>query len=273
MLGKNRVFSDPRVLVSSVFALAAGLVTGLTAAGCSGQAASSALRLAPGAPAAIVAKADPSVVAHAAALRYLPNYKDDLKNARRWDKETLAVHIALPPAGSGAPVRDYVALVKKGIALWRPFADEFVGVTLVDDPRDADIRVSFVPAGSLPDGAVGRTEVTYRDRDNVLVSATVRIDWTMTDETVSQVAAHEMGHAYGLEGHSASRDDLMYARVHLPAVITSRDANTLAWNYAFDARRASAAPSAQPRVASSAAASGYSTFAACCHLGEEEHGQ
>jgi hypothetical protein len=245
--------------------------------GCSGQAASSALRLMPGAPAAIVAKADPAVVAHAAAARFAPNYKDDLKNARRWDKETVSIYVTLPAADSGAPVRDYLSLVKRGVALWEPYDRDLIDVVFVDDPRQADIRVSFVPAGSLPEGAVGRTEVTYRDRDNVLVAATVRIDWTMTDETLSQVSAHEMGHAFGLEGHSNSRDDLMYARVHLPAVITSRDANTLAWNYAFGARRASAAPAAQPPLVAAnfmqpdgRPAPGFSTFAAACHLDEAQ---
>lgn len=205
------------------------------------------------------------------AIRFVPNYSRDLNNARRWDRERLTVHVAAPAADSSAPYRDYEALVRKGAHLWAPFHQRFLSVDFVSDPRDADIRVSFVPAGSLPDGAVGRTEVTYRDRDNVLVAATVRIDWTLTDETVSQVSAHEMGHAFGLEGHSGSKDDLMYARVHLPAVVTDRDANTLGWNYALDARRATAAPSAQPHVASAASPSGLSTYAAACHIGEDSH--
>ena len=43
--------------------------------------------------------------------------------------------------------------------------------------------------------------------------------------------AHELGHAMGIDGHSADPSDLMYANSHLPAIVTPSDQNTVLWSY------------------------------------------
>ena len=197
--------------------------------------------------------------------RFAPNYATDLLNLRRWKKDKIAIYVDQPAAAQNPIRRNYSLSVHTGAELWSPYLGDTVGVVFTENPANADVRVSFVNKGSLPDGAIGRTEVTYRNRDNVIVAATVRLDRTLQPELLAQVAAHELGHAFGLEGHSVNKTDLMYARAHLPGIITTRDSNTLHLNYSLDATRANARPAAQvaPQSVASWSKSGTTTTAAC----------
>ncbi|MBC8137246.1 MAG: matrixin family metalloprotease [Fibrella sp.] len=196
--------------------------------------------------------------------QFAPNYATDLLNLRRWQKEELIIHVSSPEAKHNPCGRDYAIAMQAGVALWKPHVNGILNVRFTEIADEADIRVSFVPKGTLPDGAIGRTEVTYRNRDNVIVSATVRIDRTLKSSLLAQVAAHEFGHAFGMEGHSVVKNDLMYARAHLPATITQRDANTLHLNYSLEAARADATPGVRSNVPDVArVGSRYSTATAC----------
>lgn len=254
-----------KMLSRSRFSLFVGATFCAVMAFCAGsarfgllQAASSAL------PAAAVT---PIAVAQEAAVNsseFAPNYATDLLNLRRWQKDELVIHIAAPDSGRHPAGGSYVTSVQQGIALWNPHVNNILRVRFTENVNEADMRVSFVPKGSLPDGAIGRTEVTYRNRDNVIVSATVRIDKTLKPSLLAQVAAHEFGHAFGMEGHSVAKTDLMYARAHLPAAITERDANTLHLNYSLKAARADATPRLRDSIPGFASnGDGHTTAAAC----------
>lgn len=204
--------------------------------------------------------------------QFAPNYATDLLNLRRWQKDSLVIYVAAPDAKYNVSGLDYAGAMKEGVDLWNPHVSGILNVKFTENPDEADIRVSFVPKGTLPDGAIGRTEVTYRNRDNVIVSATVRIDRTLKSSLLAQVAAHEFGHAFGMEGHSEVKTDLMYARAHLPAAITQRDSNTLHLNYSLEAARADANPTVRGNVPDVArAGSSYTTAAACSLPGNHVH--
>jgi hypothetical protein len=69
-----------------------------------------------------------------------------------------------------------------------------------------------------------------------------------------------------MEGHSEVKTDLMYARAHLPAAITQRDANTLHLNYSLEASRVDATPTVRTQVPDVARAGSRHTTAAACSL-------
>lgn len=214
----------------------------------------------------------PIAVAHEPAVsssEFAPNYATDLLNLRRWQKSELVIYVTAPEAKHNPCNQNYVAAMHEGAGLWEPHINGILNVRFTDNIDEADIRVSFVPKGTLPDGAIGRTEVTYRNRDNVVVSATVRIDRTLKPSLLAQVAAHEFGHAFGMEGHSEVKTDLMYARAHLPAAITQRDANTLHLNYSLEAARADATPTVRPPMPGVARVGSRHTTAAACSLPAE----
>lgn len=212
----------------------------------------------------------PVPAAPATTVAFAPNYATDLLHLRRWQKSDLILYVEEPGKVNDARDHDHLAAMRKGAAIWNPYTNGILNVRFTENPAEADIRVTFVDKGSLPGGAIGRTEVTYRNRDNVIVSATVRVDRTLKSDLLAQVAAHEFGHAFGMEGHSVNRTDLMYARAHLPAAVTDRDANTLHLNYSLEAIRADAKPAAQPtQTGIVRAGHGYTTAAACSLPGED----
>lgn len=160
---------------------------------------------------------------------FQPNFHAELQVARRWEKRNVLVHI--DAASASAASYDRAEAVKMGMNLWGPATNNLFNVAYTDDASVADIKVSFVPAGSLTQGQVGKATVTFRNEDQVIVRSTIRIDEALNAETTAQVAAHELGHALGMSGHSTDGADLMFTHTHLPVVVTRRDANTLLYAY------------------------------------------
>ena len=255
-------------LVASVFLASVAAVGAAFVHNGSWQAASSEL------PASFVAApapvAAPRSTVATASTRFAPNYATELLNLRRWQKDSLTIFVEQPAPAQDSTHRDYAADVRSGAALWSPYFGESVALRFTENAAEADVRVSFVNHGSLPDGAIGRTEVTYRNRDNVIVAATVRLDRSLKADMLAQVAAHEMGHAMGMEGHSVDKTDLMYARAHLPGAITTRDANTLHLNYSRVATRANARAAAQADTPDVASTGNGTTTTAACSLPEAQ---
>lgn len=157
------------------------------------------------------------------------NYAADAGNLRHWDKRVVQVFVN--PDCSEIRRRNVLPLLTRGMAMWSRRMNNTVHLVLTDNADAADVSVTFVSPGSLSGKSIGRTDVTFRMADQVLVSAKVSINENLSEEQLVQVTAHEMGHALGVQGHSPSRADLMYPYAHLPARITVRDQNTMNLSY------------------------------------------
>ncbi|MES2463316.1 MAG: matrixin family metalloprotease [Armatimonadota bacterium] len=167
---------------------------------------------------------------------FVPNYRTELVAARRWDKPVVTVGFTAPVDANGA-ARNVGPLVQQAIDLWNRKIDSSIRFQLTN-ADDADVKVRWVVAGTLPSDAIGRTEVRFRNADQVLVSAAVAIEQSLPDNFQVQVIAHELGHSLGIEGHSANNSDVMFTNAHLPVEITTRDQNTILQAYYSDASRA-----------------------------------
>jgi predicted Zn-dependent protease len=101
----------------------------------------------------------------------------------------------------------------------------------VNENANADITIRWTSFENLPTNAIGFTEVTFRSADQILSMAKVQVQESLPEDFQVQVIAHELGHALGVDGHSRSESDLMYANAHLPAAVTTRDRNTVLLSY------------------------------------------
>ncbi|HEY9681765.1 MAG TPA: matrixin family metalloprotease [Oculatellaceae cyanobacterium] len=139
----------------------------------------------------------------------------------------------------------------QGINSWKPFEKEgLISYTLVNDPTEADIHVfwtdhftdklgmglfqndirGYTAKRSFPIAAIREgKQVPFRPVV-VLLRTTDSAGNPMSLERMKASAAHEFGHALGIEGHSTNSNDLMsvyYGR----GVVSQGDAATIRYLY------------------------------------------
>jgi hypothetical protein len=115
---------------------------------------------------------------------------------------------------------------------WTDATNGFANFTVVPLSQNPKIVVFFKPLAEGNDpNVLGVTTITVRDGvENV--RATIDISTELTQREFEATCAHEWGHAYGItEGHSDSRNDLMFAGLTDVNDPTERDANTLLLAY------------------------------------------
>lgn len=146
--------------------------------------------------------------------------------------------------------------VQAGFDQWVHATKDFVHYQVVTKPALAEVTVAFLPHESVPDqgGACGHTTVAFLNL--TLNSADIVLATTdVTPMDLQATAAHEFGHALGIDGHSDDPGDLMYAvlirsaaaDLPLPShTLTARDLNTLKVCYPAFA----ALPASPPKPAS-----------------------
>lgn len=164
-----------------------------------------------------------------------------------WDHLPLRVYLAPEP---GAPGWSREAALS-GFAEWVRASGGLIQFQEVSAPDEADVTVAFTPQASVP-GHPGVVGLTEEDTDGDLLC---RVETTLATGGASpgelrDLAAHEFGHALGIDGHSEDPADMMYPALTryrgldgtpqlAPArAVTRRDVNTLRLCYQPPPRQA-----------------------------------
>ena len=150
----------------------------------------------------------------------------------------LPVRVLFLPGPLATATRQKVVL--SGFDRWTLATDGRISYAIVDSVKDADITVDFDPHAFLPGtgNVSGHTMMLFSG--SVLRKAQMMLAIGDTeDDDLSNTAAHEFGHALGIDGHSDNASDLMYPELTrtiyiglptlptLPRLPTARDVNTL----------------------------------------------
>lgn len=122
-----------------------------------------------------------------------------------------------------------------GLISWRPVSSPSAADIVTGWTSDVTARSGGIEAGNT----MTWTEVDRRTGNGTIRNAKISILTAMgrhafSDEEMRKTSLHEVGHSLGLEGHSRTRSDIMYAAVN-PAqtpYLKDRDVNTLKHLYA-----------------------------------------
>jgi hypothetical protein len=151
------------------------------------------------------------------------HYAACIRNHIRWEEFPIAVYFERNRQYS--PARRNSAM--RGFDRWTGASGGFVRYRVTDDREEAQLTVRFDP--STNDGYT-----TTNFTDGLITSAAMRIGVKRGEgPDMEAIAAHEFGHALGIDGHSTVKADLMYPVHHMgtPWRVTCRDLNTLATIY------------------------------------------
>ncbi len=138
-----------------------------------------------------------------------------------------------------------------GLDWWERATDKVGSFVQVSDPASADIAIAFRDEGA--NGFSGRTAYSY-DSGSALVNARIsfNLNYLGDPSTIGPAAAHEMGHALGIGGHSNDHADLMSFSpgIFLLTSPSLRDVNTIKCGYAGLFGRAALAPASSGPIKS-----------------------
>jgi hypothetical protein len=154
---------------------------------------------------------------------FTPNYAHHLTSLLNWSGFPVNVYFIRDANYSTA--RQDIAIA--GFNQWVTATSDVLSYSIVSTQSAANITVRFDP--STPNGV---TDIHFSGFDISSADMTVGIK-DDADSDVQAVAAHEFGHALGINGHSDSVDDLMYPIHYLGTigVVTTRDLNTIKTGY------------------------------------------
>ncbi len=163
---------------------------------------------------------------------FAPRYASLLTERIIWPTRTLTYSIDT----SGDP-RDpalLVAAVQKAFQRWGLGTNNLLTFTKVDS--GASIPIHFAPA-SDPDliGGEGAGAANYSYTPgtprSTFISTDIKLRTGLSEGQLVAVAAHEIGHALGITGHSDTASDIMFPVTDPSLPISQRDASTLAFLY------------------------------------------
>ncbi|WP_126147037.1 matrixin family metalloprotease [Synechococcus elongatus] len=152
-----------------------------------------------------------------------------------WAVSPLCIYIEPASVGDTAAEQrqqQWQQAVNQAVADWRPYFD----LQLVSNPAKADISIwrRSPPLRRNADGQLDRARtaetslVFYREGDRALPRYRIDLGLTQGFAGLVSTARHELGHAFGLWGHSDQPEDVMYvAQSSRNIQLTDRDLGTL----------------------------------------------
>jgi predicted Zn-dependent protease len=172
---------------------------------------------------------------YALAAPFQPRYTSQLASRGRW--ATRTVRVAVGQGAEKRPLADLRPAMEREIGRWTAATSGLVAFSFVDEPADAEVHVTFVEAtdpdlpASRGEQAVTQLQWNEDTPRDALSSAQIKIRVGLTMRQVATIAAHEMGHALGITGHSDDPKDLMAPQFNAGTPVSPRDAGTLAFLY------------------------------------------
>jgi hypothetical protein len=136
-----------------------------------------------------------------------------IRGLHQWDHFPITVYF--DRGGAYTEEREQQALA--GFDEWVDATGGVLSYTVLDpdedSPKDADVTVRFMPGPYLPPDpqTVGRTETAVRGRHTLMRARMAIAVGDASPSVLTEIAAHEFGHALGINGHSDDPDDLMFA--------------------------------------------------------------
>jgi matrixin len=162
-------------------------------------------------------------------------------DAYQWPKEKLPLKVYIDN-GDGVPAYrpSMRAILVKCFDKWSEASQGRLAWKQVSDPSQADVTCKWAAELGTINGDVEagktQTEVVRHGRGQPEVIDVARLTLLtqmqgrmMPDVEIGKTALHEVGHVWGLQGHSKNPDDIMYYAVNhtrLP-YLSERDINTL----------------------------------------------
>lgn len=124
-----------------------------------------------------------------------------------WTQFPVHVYIFAP----GRAQQEEVLTVLAGFDEWTVAAQGKISYVRVADTRKAEITVHLEAGRYLSAALQSVGETTVYSAKGVLKKAGMRLaEGAMTTDDLQATAAHEFGHALGIQGHSEDQDDLMF---------------------------------------------------------------
>lgn len=160
-----------------------------------------------------------------------PNYVSSLQSLHHWGTRQVKVRFE---ALTEAQARD----VERAMQLWNQALAGQAELVRTSD-SDAQLSVSMTDPSSL-DGAAGTATIQYEQGSGRLRTGRVLLSRALDESWLPVIAAHELGHALGIVGHSPHDEDIMYPAPAPRLWISERDRNTLL--VAYRQRRSQAKP-------------------------------
>jgi len=144
----------------------------------------------------------------------------------RWQAQSMPIKVYIE-AGDDVPGyrENFPDILRSCFDDWVAASNNRLGWTEVTRKEDANLVCSFTADAPEREGGTeaGRTK-TYskfntETNEGVIYRGTMRLatclpDQELSDEQIKKTFLHEVGHAFGLPGHSPNRHDIMYAKVN-----------------------------------------------------------